>query len=132
MLVDAEGASLVALGLAERRRRLESFAKRYLRARSDVVLSPATRDFGQARPLIKAPGFTGSAPGAISRWTGERSARWQPLEPRLVAEVRYDHFTGGRFRHATKLIRWRPDKAPRQCTLEQVERKDEASPLGLS
>ena len=71
-------------------------------------------------PLRKPPGFTGRAPGGPSRWSTERSGEWEPLEPRLVVEVSYDHFTGDRFRHATRFLRWRPDKAPRQCTLEQV------------
>jgi ATP-dependent DNA ligase len=71
-------------------------------------------------PLRKPPGFTGRAPGGPSRWSTERSAEWEPLEPRLVVEVSYDHFAGDRFRHATRFLRWRPDKAPRQCTLEQV------------
>ena len=71
-------------------------------------------------PLVKAPGFTGRAPGGPSRWSTERSGEWEPLEPRVVVEVSYDHFTGDRFRHATRFLRWRPDKAPRQCTLEQV------------
>jgi ATP-dependent DNA ligase len=71
-------------------------------------------------PLVKPPGFSGRAPGGPSRWSTERSAEWVPLAPKLVVEVRYDHFTGGRFRHGTKLLRWRPDKAPRQCTMEQV------------
>ncbi len=70
--------------------------------------------------LRKPPGFTGRAPGGPSRWSTERSAEWEPLEPRLVVEVSYDHFAGDRFRHATRFLRWRPDKAPRQCTLEQV------------
>jgi ATP-dependent DNA ligase len=70
--------------------------------------------------LIAPPGFTGNAPGGPSRWATERSAEWRPLEPKLVVEVRYDHFSGGRFRHGTKLLRWRPDKAPRQCTMDQV------------
>lgn len=65
-------------------------------------------------------GFTGDAPGGPSRWSTERSAQWQPLKPKLVVEVSYDHMSGGRFRHGTKLIRWRPDKAPRQCTFEQL------------
>jgi ATP-dependent DNA ligase len=73
-------------------------------------------------PLIKPPGFTGRAPGGPSRWSTERSTQWEPLEPRLVVEVEYDHFTGGRFRHGTRLLRWRPDKAPAHCTLDQVER----------
>lgn len=71
-------------------------------------------------PLRKPPGFTGRAPGGPSRWSTERSGEWEPLEPRLVVEVSYDHFTGDRFRHATRFLRWRPDKAPRQCTVEQV------------
>lgn len=71
--------------------------------------------------LIKPPGFTGNAPGAPSRWSTERSAEWQPLRPNLVVEVRYDHVTGDRFRHGTKLIRWRPDKSPQQCTFEQLQ-----------
>ena len=70
--------------------------------------------------LIAPPGFTGNAPGGPSRWSTERSAEWQPLRPKLVVEVRYDHVTGDRFRHGTKLVRWRPDKAPAQCTFEQL------------
>ncbi len=74
--------------------------------------------------LIAPPGFTGNAPGGPSRWSTERSAEWQPLRNELVVEVRYDHVTADRFRHGTKLIRWRPDKAPRQCTFEQILRPD--------
>ena len=70
--------------------------------------------------LIKAPGFTGNAPGGPSRWNTERTAQWQPLKPKLVVEVRYDQVTGQRFRHGTALLRWRPDKAPKQCTFEQL------------
>jgi ATP-dependent DNA ligase len=73
--------------------------------------------------LIGPPGFTGNAPGGPSRWSTKRSAEWQPLKPKLVVEVCYDHFTGDRFRHGTRLMRWRPDKAPRQCTLDQVKQK---------
>jgi ATP-dependent DNA ligase len=73
--------------------------------------------------LIAPPGFTGNAPGGPSRWSTKRSAEWQPLEPKLVVEVCYDHFSGDRFRHGTRLLRWRPDKAPRQCTLDQVKQK---------
>jgi len=75
------------------------------------------------KALIAAPGFTGNAPGGPSRWSTERSGEWQPLKPKLVVEVTYDHFSGERFRHGTKLLRWRPDKAPRQCTLGQVKQK---------
>jgi len=70
--------------------------------------------------LISPPGFTGDAPGGPSRWSNARSAEWQPLKPELVAEVRYDHVTGHRFRHGTKFVRWRPDKSPKQCTFAQI------------
>jgi ATP-dependent DNA ligase len=73
-------------------------------------------------PLVGGTGFTGSAPGGPSRWANERSTEWTPLQPSLVCEVRYDHFSGDRFRHGTKLLRWRPDKPPRDCTLDQVTR----------
>lgn len=74
-------------------------------------------------PLAGGEGFTGRAPGGPSRWSTERSAQWVPLEPKLVVEVQYDHFSEGRFRHGTKLLRWRPDKEPRACTMDQVERR---------
>jgi ATP-dependent DNA ligase len=72
------------------------------------------------KPYMGGAGFSGRAPGGPSRWSRRRSDEWEPLDPRLVVEIEYDHFTGGRFRHGTHLVRWRPDKAPRACTLEQV------------
>ncbi len=70
--------------------------------------------------LVEPPGFTGNAPGGPSRWATERSTEWQPLKPKIVVEVLYDQVTAGRFRHGTKLLRRRPDKAPRQCTMGQL------------
>jgi ATP-dependent DNA ligase len=75
------------------------------------------------KALIGPPGFTGNAPGGPSRWSTKRSAEWQPLKPKLVVEVCYDHFSGERFRHGTTLMRWRPDKSPRQCTFDQLMQK---------
>jgi ATP-dependent DNA ligase len=83
----------------------------------------------ELRPLLTkkvealrgGPGFTGNAPGGPSRWSTERSAQWEPLKPKLVAEVQYDQVTGNRFRHGTRFLRWRPDKAPRQCTFDQLQ-----------
>ena len=77
--------------------------------------------------LIEEPGFTGNRPGGPSRWSTERSGEWQPLAARLVAEVQYDHFSGGRFRHGTKFLRWRPEKSPEQCTLRQVAQESGAT-----
>jgi ATP-dependent DNA ligase len=74
--------------------------------------------------LRKAPGFTGNAPGGPSRWSTERTGEWEPVEPKIVVEVAYDHFAGGRFRHGTKILRWRKDKAPKQCTFDQVEHRE--------
>jgi len=73
--------------------------------------------------LIQEPGFTGNAPGAPSRWSTERSTQWKPLSPKLVVEVSFDHVTDDRFRHGTKLVRFRPDKSPRQCTIDQLHSK---------
>jgi ATP-dependent DNA ligase len=80
---------------------------------------------------LKGKGFTGRAPGGPSRWSTARSAEWIPLKPELVVEVAYDHFTGGRFRHGAKFIRWRPDKAPHQCTMEQVAPRKQQKALEL-
>jgi ATP-dependent DNA ligase len=79
------------------------------------------------RKLIKPPGFTGKAPGGPSRWSSKRSSEWQPLGPKLVAEVQFDHFTEGRFRHGTKFLRWRPDKKPAECTIAQVQRENRSA-----
>jgi ATP-dependent DNA ligase len=214
LLGDIDGRSLTHLPLRERRLRLEAFARRYLRNKPRIRLSPATTKLSEAKAwlkdvgavldgiiakrrdleyrsgertgmqkiknyrsadcvvggfrynegkpvvgslllglygddgllhhagftstipgsakkaltlklekLVAPPGFTGNAPGGPSRWSTGRSAQWQPVKPELVVEVRYDHFTGHRFRHGTKLLRWRPDKSPRQCTMDQVTQK---------
>jgi ATP-dependent DNA ligase len=93
---------------------------------ADSARETLTRKF---EALRGGPGFSGNAPGGPSRWSTERSAQWEPLKPKLVVEVQYDHVTGGRFRHGTRLGRWRPDKAPRQCTFDQLQR--EAAPSRL-
>lgn len=221
LLVDDKGKALTDLTIGDRRKSLEAFARKFLKGKKSVRLSPATTDIGVVRKwfkqvgsgldgviakkldcaymsgdrtgmvkikhhrtadcvvggfryaeksrvigsmllglyddegklhhvgftssftakeradftpklekLIKAPGFTGKAPGGPSRWSTKRSTEWEPLAPKLVIEVEYDHFTGGRFRHGTKLLRFRPDKAPSQCTLDQVG-PQKKSPLGL-
>jgi ATP-dependent DNA ligase len=71
--------------------------------------------------------FEVRVPGGPSRWASERSGEWEPVRPKLVCEVEYDYYSQGRFRHGSKFLRWRPDKAPRQCTMDQVEgRKQKA------
>ena len=80
--------------------------------------------------LIAPPGFTGKAPGGPSRWNDGKESEWYPLKPDLVVEVSFDQVTGCRFRHGTGLIRWRPDKAPRQCRMEQLDYPLRPSDLG--
>ena len=86
------------------------------RARLLETLEPLIGDEKQGKEV----GFSGNALGGPSRWSTERSTEWVPLRNKLVCEVQYDHFSGGRFRHGCKFLRWRPDKAPLQCTYEQV------------
>ena len=76
----------------------------------------------ELKGLVREPGSTGKAPGAPSRWSTERSTQWEPLAPKLVVEVSFDHVTQDRFRHGTKLVRFRHDKSPKQCTMEQLRR----------
>jgi ATP-dependent DNA ligase len=78
---------------------------------------------GLLEPLIGGVGFTGTMPGGKSRWSSGRERVPVPLEPRLVAEVSADHIENGRFRHGSRLIRWRDDKGPRACTMDQVVRR---------
>jgi ATP-dependent DNA ligase len=73
------------------------------------------------KPVEQGGGFSGRSPGGKSRWSTERSGEWESLDPKLVVEVQFDHFSGHRFRHGTKFLRWRPDKSPKQCTMDQVE-----------
>lgn len=74
--------------------------------------------------------FTGNAPGGPSRWSTKRSSEWHAVKPRLVVEVSYDHFIGGRFRHGTTIVRWRPDKKSRDCTMVQLEQRTTSVVLG--
>jgi ATP-dependent DNA ligase len=93
---------------------------------SDAERPALTRKLDKLRG---GPGFTGDAPGGPSRWSTERSSQWEPLKPKLVVEVQYDHVTGERFRHGTRFVRWRPDKLPKQCTMDQLQREARPSRL---
>jgi len=115
------GSNLVGsllLGLYDKEGKLDHVG--FTATISDAERPALTR---KLEALIAPPGFTGKAPGGPSRWSTERTGEWQPVKPKLVVEVRYDHVTGDRFRHGTKLIRFRPDKNPRQCTFEQIAPK---------
>ncbi len=77
------------------------------------------RAYELLHPIQQEPGFTGSRPGGPSRWRAEETP-WYPVAPKIVVEVQYDHTTGARFRHGARFMRWRPDKAPKQCTIDQA------------
>ena len=70
----------------------------------------------------------GRMPGGVSRWNAQKDLSWEPLRPELVAEVRYEHVLGGRFRHGGRLVRFRPDRTPESCTYAQL---DEVAPAEL-
>jgi ATP-dependent DNA ligase len=88
-----------------------------IKAKDKAALTDKLEAIGQDRS------FAGNARGGPSRWSTKRSAEWQAVKPKYVVEVSYDHFTGGRFRHGTSILRWRPDKEPAQCTFDQMEHK---------
>ena len=71
----------------------------------------------------------GKMPGGVSRWNAQKDLSWEPLRPELVAEVRYEHVLGGRFRHGGRLVRFRADRTPESCTYAQL---DEVAPAELS
>lgn len=83
------------------------------------------------KPLMNGTGFTGKAPGGPSRWSTRRSSEWESLQPKLVVEVEFDNFTGERFRHGTKFVRFRPDKRPKSCTFAQLAAGGIAAPALL-
>ena len=112
---DGGGVASLLLGLYDDAGRLNHVGfTSGLDAAARVALVP------RLEPLIAAPGFTGKAPGGPSRWNDGKESAWEPLRSELVVEVLYDQVTGERFRHGTRLLRWRPDKAPAQCGMEQL------------
>ena len=96
------------------------------------ALNARNRDEADERiiPLRGGEGFSGREPTGHSRWRKEGTGEWERVRPEVVVEVEYDHFTGGRFRHGTRFLRWRPDKDPAACLMEQVER-EERTAMGL-
>jgi ATP-dependent DNA ligase len=91
--------------------------------RAELVdeVTPHRQGAGGGHPWM-AEGERGQrVPGGPSRWSAGKDLSWEPLRPELVAEVSYDHLQGDRFRHATSLKRWRPDRAPESCTYAQLD-----------
>lgn len=114
-LRDRREVGSLLLGLYDAEGRLDHVG--FTSTISDAERPALTR---RLEKLVRSPGFTGKAPGGPSRWTTKESSEWEPLQPKLVGEVSFDQVTAGRFRHGTRLLRWRPDKAPRQCDCAQI------------
>ena len=112
---DGRGIGSLLLGLYDRGGKLHYVGFTSSLSREDRAhIEPKLR-------ALKAPSaFTGRSPGGPSRWSRGRSTDWIALQPLLVIEVAFDHVTGGRFRHGTKALRFRPDKVARQCTTDQL------------
>ena len=73
-------------------------------------------------PAKLAPYETGErGTGDASRWKSDEELVWEGLRPELVCEIAFDHITGRRIRHGAKFVRWREDKPPRECTIDQLE-----------
>jgi ATP-dependent DNA ligase len=91
------------------------------RAELVETLEPYREVAAEDHPWLIELDPNGRVPGAPSRWSGGKDLSWEAVRPELVAEVAYDHLQGDRFRHATSLVRWRPDRAPGSCTYSQLD-----------
>jgi len=114
-----EGIGSLLLGLYDEGGRLDyvGFTSGFSGSEKRVLLD-------QLRPLHAATSFDGRTPGGPSRWNRGASSAWQALRPELVLEVAFDQVTNDRFRHGTRPLRWRPDKAARTCSLDQIRSTD--------
>jgi ATP-dependent DNA ligase len=112
---EGDGVASLLLGLYDDDGRLN-----HVGFTSGIAAAERVAMLRRLEPLIEAPGFTGKAPGGPSRWNSGKESEWEPLRSELVVEVLYDQVTGDRFRHGTKLLRWRPDKAPTTCLMDQM------------
>ena len=115
------GVGSLLLGLYDAEARLD-----YVGFTSGFSAAEKRELLDRLRPLHADASFDGRAPGGPSRWNRGKSTAWQPLRPELVLEVAFDQVTALRFRHGTRPLRWRPDKAPRSCDLAQIAGGDRA------
>ncbi len=85
-------------------------------------LAPYRLGPGDRHPWLGAVHSERIPGGEPSRWNAKKDLSWEPLAPSLVVEVGYDSMEGRRFRHTAQFRRWRPDREPRSCTYQQLER----------
>lgn len=112
---DGDGVGSLLLGLYDDQGKLN-----HVGFTSGLAAAERTALLPELTAISAAPGFTGKSPGGPSRWNSGKESVWEPLRSELVVEVLYDQVTGNRFRHGTRLLRWRPDKAPAQCRMDQL------------
>jgi ATP-dependent DNA ligase len=86
--------------------------------RADALADHPWRDWANAQ--VNGDGEH-RMPGAVSRWNAGKDLSWVPLRPELVVEIKYDQLEGRRLRHTGQFLRWRPDRAPRSCTYDQLD-----------
>ncbi len=122
---DGTGVASLLLGLYDDAGRLN-----HVGFTSGIAVGDRVALLRQVEPLKGSPGFTGKAPGGPSRWNRGAESEWVPLRSELVVEVGYDQVTADRFRHGTSPLRWRPDKAPAQCLMDQL--RHEVRPAELA
>ena len=137
---DGKGLASLLLGLFDDEGKLHfvgvaSGMAAKLRRELEATLAPYREGGGTDHPWVT--GWTGAdvpdfqrIPGGNSRWSADRDLSWEPVRPERVAEVAYDHLQGTRFRHATRFVRWRPDRTPDSCRYDQLEKVPPAE-LGM-
>ena len=90
--------------------------------RTNALESHPWREWAEGSAAAKASADPGQRmPGGQSRWSAGKDLSWEPLRIERVCEVKYDHMQGDRFRHAATFLRWRDDKAPKDCRYDQLE-----------
>jgi ATP-dependent DNA ligase len=96
-----------------------------LRKQLEAELGPLRDGALEAHPWKEWATLAGEGeqrmPGAPTRWNAKKDQSWEPVRLERVVEVSYDHLQGSRFRHATRFLRWRPDRMPASCTYGQLE-----------
>ena len=111
-----DGIGALLLGLYD-----ESGVLHYVGHTSSFKAKERRELLAQLKPLEGEGAFgEGRSPGGLSRWSGARDQAWVSVRPELVCEVSFDRMQGDRFRHAATFLRWRTDKPPRECTVDQV------------
>ncbi len=124
---DGEGVGSLLLGLWDGERLVHvgvasSFSARRRRELLDELASVRPDGDGAVaeHPWLDGAG-SASTPRGENRWSTGRDTSWEPLHPRLVAEVAYDQLQGDRFRHGARFVRWRPDREPSSCRFDQLD-----------